>query len=715
VNVTGNGRWRHWRLEIAEPHAILTLDVAGQQSADAQRGASAAGDRTSRAANVLSLDVLAELEQLLTDLAAQYLKGLIVRSAKPAGFIAGADVREFERIQDAGEAAELARAGQRALAHLAGLPFPSVALIHGYCLGGGLELALACTYRVARDDVGDVQGSTSVASAGRAGATTRLGLPEVRLGIHPGFAGTLRLPALIGDLPALDLMLSGRSVDARAARRLGLVDAVVPERHLQHAAQALLRRRAPRHSAAGWQRLAGWRPLRPLTARLVRARLVHKADPRHYPAPYRLLELWRHRAGADAEAQSLGELLVSPTSRHLARLFLAGEALKRAARAFAHGVERVHVVGAGVMGTDIAILAAQRGFRASLQDRHPEALARAVKRAHDHFGRYYKDPRARQAAMDRFQPDLAGNGLARADLAIEAIVEDLEIKRALFAELERKLRPQALLATNTSSIPIEELAGALTDPSRLVGLHFFNPVAKMQLIEVVRGERTAEATLVRARSFAIALDRLPLDVASRPGFLVNRVLMPYLLEAMRLLDEGVPAAAVDSAARDFGMPLGPVELADTVGLDICLAVAERLAPLLRLEVPAGLRTRVARGELGKKTGAGFYRYDARGRRRGAWRTPAAQPAHAERLMLRLVNEAMACLREGVVASATAVDLGLVYGAGFAPFRGGPLSYARALGEDALRHSLYRLAAQHGEGFTPDPGWSRPDLWFAGPA
>jgi len=680
MNVSDNGRWRHWRLETAEPYAILTLDVAGQS------------------ANVLSREVLTELEQLLTELAAQYLKGLIVRSGKPAGFIAGADVREFERIHDAGEAAELARAGQRALAHLAALPFPSVAVIHGYCLGGGLELALACTCRVARDDAG-----------------TRLGLPEVRLGIHPGFAGTLRLPPLIGDLPALDLMLTGRSVDARAAHRLGLVDAVAPERHLWHAAQALLRRRAPRHRAAGWQRLPGWRPLRPLTARLVRARLAGKADPRHYPAPYRLLELWRQGAGAEEEARSLGELLVGPTSRHLTHLFLAGEALKRGARAFAHGVEWVHVVGAGTMGTDIAILAAQRGLRVSLQDRHPEALARAVKHAHEHFGRYYKDPRARQAALDRFMPDLAGNGIGRADLVIEAIVEDLDTKRALFAALEPRLRPQALLATNTSSIPLEELAEALSDPSRLVGLHFFNPVAKMQLIEVVRGARTSEAALVRARAFALALDRLPLDVVSRPGFLVNRVLMPYLLEAVRMLDEGVPAAAVDSAARDFGMPIGPVELADTVGLDICLAVAERLAPLFKLEVPAGLRARVTRGELGKKSGAGFYRYDARGRRRGAWRTPAPQPAHAERLILRLVNEAMACLREGVVTGATAVDLGLVYGAGFAPFRGGPLAYARGLGQDPLRHSLYRLAAQHGEGFTPDPGWSRPELWFAGPA
>ncbi len=674
-------RYRHWRLETADTVAVLTLDVAEQS------------------ANVLSREVLAELEQILADLAPQYLKGLILRSAKAGGFIAGADVREFERIHEAPEATELARAGQRVLAQLAALPFPSVALIHGYCLGGGLELALACTYRVARDE-----------------GTTRLGLPEVRLGIHPGFAGTLRLPALIGDLPALDLMLSGRTVEARAARRLGLVDEIVPERHQLRAALALLRRRPPRHHAPWYRQAPGLRWLRPLTARLVRMRLAKKADPRHYPAPYKLLALWQHSAGSEQEAQSLGELLVAPVSRHLVQLFLEGEALKRGARQAPHGVEWVHIVGAGTMGADIAILAAQRGFRVSLQDRHPEVLARAVKRAHEHFRRHYKAPRAAQEALDRLMPDLAGNGIGRADLVIEAIVEDLEIKRALLRELETKLKPTALLATNTSSIPLEDLASALTEPTRFVGLHFFNPVAKMQLIEIVRGGATGELALARARAVAIALDRLPLDVASRPGFLVNRVLMPYLLEAVRALAEGVPAEVIDNAARDFGMPIGPIELADTVGLDICLAVGERLAPLFKLDVPPILHTYVEQKRLGKKTGRGFYDYDARGRaRRSLAARKPPDPQLAERLVLRLLNEAMACLREGVVRDASAVDIGLVYGAGFAPFRGGPMGHARALGEETLRHGLYRLAAQYGAGFTPDPGWTQPELWRVKPA
>ena len=693
MNTVARTRYRHWRIEIADTQALLTLDVAGQS------------------ANTLSREVLAELEQILAELAPQYLRGLILRSAKPGGFIAGADVREFEKITDAQQATELARNAQRAFTHLAALPFPSVALIHGYCLGGGLELALACTYRVARDDT-----------------ATRLGLPEVRLGIHPGFAGTLRLPALIGDLPALDLMLSGRSVSAREARRWGLVDEVVPERHLLHAAQALLHRHAPRRQAPWYRRLAAWRPLRPWVARVLRARLSKKAPPQHYPAPHRLLELWQHRATAEQEAQSLGELLVSPTGRNLTQLFLQGEALKRATRAepvhrdvqggtsaagdrmSGAAIEWVHVIGAGTMGADIALWAAQRGFRVSLQDRHPEALARALKRAHEFFKKRQREPRAVQEAMDRLMPDLAGNGLKRADLVIEAIVEDLDAKQALFREIEQKIKPQALLATNTSSIPLEDLGKALADPARLVGLHFFNPVAKMQLIEIVRGALTSEAALARARAFAVALDRLPLDVASRPGFLVNRVLMPYLLEAVRMVEEGISPPRVDAAACDFGMPIGPIELADTVGLDICLAVAERLGVTFKLEVPASLRTHVAHKRLGKKSGEGFYKYNARGRPPRSWRSPAPEPALAERLILRLLNEAMACLREGVVQNATAVDLGLVYGAGFAPFRGGPLCHAHSLGEQQLHHSLYRLAAQHGAGFNPDSGWTQLGLW-----
>ena len=664
-----------WYLDVAEDIATLTLDVPGQS------------------ANTLSAAVLDELEQTLAQLEAQPMRGLIIVSAKPAGFIAGADIREFEQIDDAAHATELARRGQTVFGRLARLPFPSVAVIHGYCLGGGLELALACTYRIARED-----------------AATRLGLPEVRLGINPGFGGTVRLPPLVGALPALDMMLSGRTVGAKAARRLGLVDDAVPERHMRRAAIQLLRRRARRRRAPWLQRLLSTPPLRPLVVKLLTRKLADKADPDHYPAPYRILELWAHQANEEEEATSLGELLVSRTSRNLVHIFLLGERVKRAARTEPHQIEYVHVIGAGVMGADIALWAASRGFRVSLQDQRPEILARAMKRAHDFFVKKHKEPRAVQEAMDRLMPDLAGNGLRRADLVIEAIVEKLEPKRSLLAEVERKVRPHTLIATNTSSIRIEDIASALANPARLVGLHFFNPVPKMQLVEIVRGAQSGEPALARARAFALALDRFPLDVKSSPGFLVNRILMPYLIESVVMVEEGVSPAQIDQAARTFGMPMGPVELADTVGLDICLSVAEELAGPLNTPVPQALRQKVADGKLGKKSGEGFYRWNAKGQPlRGDDATTPDMPV-TERLILRMLNEAVACLREGVVSHPDAVDLGMVYGTGFAPYLGGPMRYIAGLGETGVSHSLYRLAQEYGARFNPDSGWSQPELF-----
>jgi 3-hydroxyacyl-CoA dehydrogenase/enoyl-CoA hydratase/3-hydroxybutyryl-CoA epimerase len=666
---------QHWHLEYQNDFAVLTIDVVGQS------------------ANVLSQEVLRELDRHLGELETKSLQGLIIRSGKASGFIAGADVREFENITDPALAAELAKFGQRTYARIANLPFPSVAVIHGFCLGGGLELALACTARIARDDAG-----------------TRLGLPEVRLGIHPGFAGTLRLPPLVGDLAALDMMLTGRMVSARAARRMGLVDEIVPERHLLHAAEARLKSRPLSRKAPWYRRIPAWKPLRAQVVKLLGQRVERKANPDHYPAPWRILELWRDNAPAEQEAQSLGELLVSRSSRNLAHVFLLGEELKRHGRATQSGIVHVHVIGAGVMGADIAIWSAFKGFRVSLQDREPEILARAVKKAHKFFQSKLKESAAVQDAMDRFMPDLQGHGLRSADLVIEAIVEKIGPKRELFRQVEQVVRPQALLATNTSSIPLEEIGQALVDPSRLVGLHFFNPVAQMQLVEIVRGRQTSEDAMARARAFTGAIERLPLDVKSSPGFLVNRILMPYLLEAVKLVEEGVNIDTIDSAATDFGMPMGPIELADTVGLDICLSVAEELSAPLHMEVPENLRALVSQGHLGRKSGQGFYRYNARGRRIAPppEKTAVDIPI-TERLILRLLNESMACLREGVVTNTDAVDAGMVYGTGFAPFLGGPMRYIESLGATGITHSLRRLAQEYGERFTPDAGWAEPAL------
>ncbi len=667
--------FRHWRIEENLNIATLTLDVE-----DAS-------------ANILSHAVLDEFDKLLTELAAKPLNGVILRSAK-SSFIVGADVTEFRNISDSARAADLARGGQHIFERLAKLPFPSVAVIHGHCLGGGLELALACTYRVARED-----------------EATRFGLPEVKLGIHPGFGGTVRLPPLVGDLNALNLMLTGRTVSARQARGMGLVDEIVPERYLLRAAQTLLAKRPKPRTAKWWQRIPSWLPLRRPTAKLVGRGVRAKANPEHYPAPYRILDLWRRAATLEEEARSLGEMLVGRTSRNLVNIFLLAEELKRRGKKHEHHIERVHVVGAGVMGADIAIWAAARGFTVSLQDRNPEILARAIQKAHGFYKKKLKQPRLVQEAMDRLMPDLHGDGMARGDLVIEAIVENVDAKRKLFAQIETRVRPGVLLATNTSSIPLEDIAKSLKDPTRLVGLHFFNPVAQMQLVEIVRGMQSSEAALNRARGFATALDRLPLDVKSSPGFLVNRVLMPYLIEAVFLAEEGHALADIDGAATDFGMPMGPILLADTVGLDICLSVAEELSGPLGLMVPQRLRELVAAGNLGKKSGRGFYIYDKKGKLLDRGKRRARHEPITERLILRMVNEAVACLREGVVADLDSIDAGMVYGTGFAPYLGGPMRYAETLGDVGICSTLRRLAQEYGKRFEPDVGWTTREIFI----
>lgn len=663
-----------WSLSESDGIAELVLDVPG------------------RSHNVLSREVLAELDQLLATIEGRSLRGLIIRSGKPRGFIAGADVHEFRRILDAARAAELTRAGQLVLRRLNLLPYPTLALIQGPCLGGGLELALACSYRIASDS-----------------ERTIFGLPEVKLGIHPGFGGTVRLPALIGPLPALSLMLSGRTIAARQARKLGLVDECVPERHLLAAARARLNRVPPQGRPPWYQAWLAAPWLRPYVGAYMRRQLQARVDCGHYPAPCRLLGLWARQGSLEAEALSCAELLVTPTSRHLVRLFELSEELKRAARSGAASpIRHVHIIGAGVMGADIAAWAAFKGFSVSLQDREPKALGLAVKRAHAFFQDKLRG-RMAQAARDRLFVDIKGDGLGHADLVIEAIIEDRDAKRGLLAEVERKVSDQAVIATNTSSIPLDDLAADLRLPGRLVGLHFFNPVAKMQLIEIIAGTRTADDALARARGFAVALDRLPIDVQSAPGFLVNRALMPYLLEAVLLAEEGVPLFDIDQAAVAFGMPMGPIALADTVGLDICLSVAKTLSTALGLPVPDLLAHKVSAGELGKKSGRGFYTYPIKSRFFTPKR-PSPDPMISERLILRLLNEAVRCLRGGVVPDADIVDIGLVYGTGFAPFRGGPLGYAETLGASEIKSRLTELSARFGERFLPDEAWSQEKLF-----
>ncbi len=667
--------FRHWHLEIdAEEIAWLTLDKA-----DAP-------------VNVLSVDVIAELDRRLQALSEAPVKGLVIRSAKPNGFIAGADIKEFLKVRDVAEASELMRGCHTVLDRLEAFSYPTVALIHGFCLGGGLELALACRYRIAEDD-----------------PATRLGLPEVRLGIHPGFGGSVRLPRLIGPVQAMQLMLTGRSVSARSARRLGIVDFAVPRRQLLRAAREVVRHPPAPHKPSRLQRLAGGAAARPLLAAYLRRSVAKRAPERHYPAPYALIRLWERHAGDPRamlaeEARSVAQLVTGTTAQNLIRVFFLQEKMKALGKGSDFRVGHVHVVGAGVMGGDIAAWCALRGLQVTLQDQAPERLAPALGRAHDLFRKRLRQPRLVQAAMDRLMPDIEGRGVGRADVVVEAIFEDADAKRALYREIEPRMKPGALLATNTSSIPLEELESSLSAPGRLVGLHFFNPVAKMQLVEIVHGRDTDPAVVAQATAFARHIDRLPLPVKSSPGFLVNRILMPYLLEAVLLESEGVAPELIDRAAVDFGMPMGPIELADTVGLDICLSVAEILAHSLDGTVPQRLRSLVEAGRLGRKSGQGFYTYKKGKPRKARVRHDAAPADLGDRLVLALLNEAVACLREGIVENEDLLDGGIVFGTGFAPFRGGPIHYIRSEGAANLRARLEALAHAHGERFTPDAGW-----------
>jgi 3-hydroxyacyl-CoA dehydrogenase/enoyl-CoA hydratase/3-hydroxybutyryl-CoA epimerase len=650
-------------------------------------------DKADAGTNVLGSEVLRELDHHLETLGGRAPRGLIILSDKPNGFVAGADINEFTRIRNEEQALQLVRLGQSVFNRLATLAFPTVALIHGFCLGGGLELALACRYRVALADT-----------------ATRLGLPEVRLGILPGFGGTVRLTALIGGLKAMDLMLSGRSIDARQARRMGLVDRVVPERHLRVAARRLVLDAPPVHSPAMPDRLSNLAPVRPLLSRVLRRQVAAKASPQHYPAPYALIDMWQKYADhpermLQAEADSIARLAKGVTARNLIRVFLLQERLKAPGRDTEWKPHAVHVIGAGTMGGDIAAWCALRGFRVSLQDQSPERIAPAIKRACELFKRRLKEPRAIQAALDRLLPDHNATGVGRADVIIEAIFEDAGVKRALYQDIEPRMRPDVILATNSSSIPLEELSGALARPDRLVGLHFFNPVPVMQLVEIVNGQSTSAEVSAKAMAFTRMIDRLPLPVSSTPGFLVNRILMPYLMEAVTLESEGVPPAVIDRAATDFGMPMGPLELADTTGLDICLHVAQNLAGHFHTVIPERLQRLVAAGHLGKKSGRGFYRYT-----KGKAARPSASggnwnlPEITDRLVLRMLNEAVSCLRERVVENSDLLDAGMIFGTGFAPFRGGPMHHIEGIGVQALRGRLQQLEQLRGKRFAADPGW-----------
>lgn len=636
--------YRHWRLEQeANGLAWLTFDKAGES------------------ANTFSKEALHELDAALDAIRTMAPKGLVIRSAKDS-FIAGADVEEFTRFASPEEALAFVKLGWDIFQKLHDLPFPTTALINGYCMGGGFELSLACRYRVALDD-----------------PKTRLAFPEVMLGIMPAWHGVQWLPKVIGPAAAMDLMLTGKAVDARRAKRMGLVDQAVPLRILENTARMLTLEAPAKKPLPLLQRLL--LSFRGLVVSQAKKQVAKRARREHYPAPYAILDLWQKYDGdpfinPKDPSCSINTLFEHPTTKNLIRIFFLQEKMKGLAKGVDFQARHVHVIGAGVMGGDIAAICALRGITVTLQDTSPEKIAPAVKRAAKLFGRRLRDKRRERDAMDRLIPDVTGAGAARADVIIEAIFENLEAKRELFGKLEALARPDAVLASNTSSLKLSDIATGLKDPSRLVGIHFFNPVPQMMLVEVVSAAATRKAFEEKAIAFVRQIDKLPLPVKDSPGFLVNRVLGPYMQNAFRMMDEGVKPETIDAAMESFGMPMGPIELADTVGLDICLhagkQLGKRAADGREPEAPKVLLDKVALGQLGRKSGQGIYTWENDKPVKGA-PAPFRQDL-VDALVEPYTLEAKAVLAEGIVPDAELIDAGLIFGTGFAPFRGGPLHY-----------------------------------------
>lgn len=689
-----------FRLDCQDGVAVATFDLPGT------------------AVNKFSVAVMDEFLALLDRVAGRDdVRAMVLVSGKADTFIAGADIDEFVAIDSRDAAERLAREGQAMVERVASSPKPIVAAIHGACLGGGLELALGCHYRLATTD-----------------PKTMLGLPEVQLGILPAAGGCQRLPRLVGSRAALDIILPGRSVDSKRALRIGLIDERVPRAILAEIA-----------SAAAIRLADGWRPTRPhprgalawlldrnpigrrIVARQAR-RQVLKRTGGHYPAPLAALDaigLGQSRgmaAGLRREAELFGELAVGAVSRRLVQLFFATSALKKDLGADVDPgaiptVQRLGVVGAGFMGAGIAGVAALRaGVDVRLRDMDLERVARGIRNA-----RRILDERLRRRRLDRHEHYrrtalISGSdsyaGFRVRDLVIEAVFEDLDVKRGVIADLEAEVPATCVLASNTSTIPITRLQAGARHPDRILGMHFFSPVEKLPLLEVIRGEETSDRTVATAVRFGRALGKTVIVLRDAPGFWVNRILAPYLNEAAWLLTEGVPIPQIDRVMTDFGFPVGPITLLDEVGLDVAKKAADVLHEAFgsRLEPAPVLDRLVAEGRLGRKAGRGFHRFEG-GRKRGVDPSVAAllglggsahaRPAELQsRLVLPMLNEAARAYSEGVVRSPRDADIGAIFGCGFPAFRGGPLRYLDDVGAAGVVEQLRRLADRHGPRFEP---------------
>ncbi|MCG6955462.1 MAG: enoyl-CoA hydratase/isomerase family protein [Gemmatimonadetes bacterium] len=682
-------------------------------------------DDDRRKLNVLTEAVMRRLaesvEEAAEAAASGRIKVLVIRSGKPDSFLAGADIEAIAAVEDPVEAEAKVREGQAVYARVAALSIPVVAAIHGVCVGGGTELALACSHRVLSDS-----------------RRTRVGLPEVQLGILPAWGGTTRLPRLVGLQAALNMLLTGRLVDARKARGMGFADEVLPaelfvDKVTAYALRVASGKTAPERPRRGalTRLMEGTRWGQRVVLAAAKKRVRDKTGG-HYPAPLAILALLRRHlngpveAGLDAEARAAAALLVSPECKNLLHVFRLREATKKGP-SFQGGtvqaapVTSLAILGAGVMGGGIAHLAASRGVSVRMRDVRHEAITSGLRHARRLFDETVQRGRLSRleaaGRMEMISGGLDWSGFAAADVVVEAVVEDMEIKRAVLQEAETRVSDGCVIATNTSSLSVSALSEGLRDPGRFCGMHFFNPVHRMPLVEIVRGVHTTDETVARVYALALALDKVPVVVGDGPGFVVNRILGPYLNEAGYLLGDGAAVKEIDAAARAFGMPMGPLRLMDEVGIDISSHVGATFYETLgeRLSPAPALRALAESGRLGRKAGRGFYLY-RKGREKGVDDTVyadlgAAVPATRggvdrqrirRRLVGQMINEAARLLEEGVATSAADVDIAMIMGTGFPPFRGGLLRFADSLHPRGALDRIRALHDQYGSRFAPAP-------------
>lgn len=624
-------------------------------------------DREGESMNSLGRRPIEELgvivERVEADARAGRVKGLVLISGKERGFIVGADIREFEHFKTEADVIAALNPVNAMLDRIERMSVPVVAAVHGVCVGGGLELILACHYRIGTRDDG-----------------TRVGFPEVKLGIFPGFNGTARSIRQAGPVAAMQNMLTGSMIRASTAKALGFFDQLVNSPGELHwaARKAVLQKRKSKPAGIA-QVLMTKQPARGFLAKKMREETAKKAREDHYPAPYRLIDLFeKHGGNLDAmkaaETKAFAPLMLTDTARNLRRVFRLTELLKgQAPKKLGWKPTRVHVIGAGTMGADIAGVCVAAGMEVTLQDINAAQLERGIAAQGKLFAKKFKTKALKDAAKARLIADPEGKGVARADVVIEAIVEKLDVKQKLFSDLEGKIKPGAVLATNTSSLKLEDIAAPLNDPGRLIGLHFFSPVPQMPLVEVVQGASTREDEVKKGAAFVTAIDKFPLITKDVPGFLVNKVLTPYMFKAFERLEKGEDKEKIDEAVRTFGMPMGPIELADSVGLDICLHVAKILGG--GGTEGSRLERLVSSGRLGKKSGEGFYLWKDGKPVRGKTEFSKTELERlGKEIVQPIIDESQKALDEGVVASADLVDAGMIFGTGFAPFRGGPLHY-----------------------------------------